>query len=75
MNRATNVQSREDAAARLRAANRKTAAILGLIAVVFFAGIFVSQSFGGIAVGMSVIAVAIVLFLIVAIGHGLLSRK
>ncbi len=75
MDRATNAQPREDAAARLRAANRKTAAILALIALVFFGGIFASQSFGGVAVGMSVIAVGIVLYLIVAIGHGLLSRK
>ena len=75
MNETTNPQSRDDAAARVRAANRRTAAILASIALVFFAGIFVSQSFGGMDVGMSVIAIGVVLFLIVAIGHGLISRK
>jgi hypothetical protein len=62
-------------AARLRAVNRRTAAILFAIALVFFAGIIVSHYLGGAAAGMSVLAIAIVLYLAVAIGRNVGSRK
>ena len=54
---------------RLRAVNLRTAGILVAIALVFFAGIIVSHYLGGAAAGMSVLAIAIVLYLVVAIGR------
>lgn len=62
-------------AARLRAVNLRTAAILVAIALVFFAGIIVSHYLGGAAAGMSVLAIAIVLYLLVAIGRNVGSGK
>jgi hypothetical protein len=56
-------------AARLRTVNLRTAAILAAIALVFFAGIIVSHFLGGAAAGISVLAIAIVLYLVVAIGR------
>jgi hypothetical protein len=62
-------------AARLRAVNLRTAAILVAIALVFFAGIIVSHYLGGAAAGVSVLAIAIVLYLVVAIGRNVGSGK
>ena len=61
--------------ARLRAVNLRTAAILFTIALVFFAGIIVSHYLGGVAAGMSVRAIAIALYLAVAIGGNVGSDK
>jgi hypothetical protein len=63
------------ATARLRAVNLRTAAILFAIALVFFAGIIVSHYLGGAAAGISVLAIAIVLYLVVAIGRNVGSGK
>jgi len=63
------------ATARLRAVNLRTAAILFAIALVFFAGIIVSHYLGGAAAGISVLAIAIVLYLVVAIGRNVGSEK
>jgi len=52
-----------------RAANLRTAAVLGSIAAVFFGGIVAAQYTGGTTVGMVVIGFAIVGFLAVAIGR------
>ena len=61
--------------ARLRAVNLRTAAILVAIAFVFFAGIIVSHYLGGAAAGISVLAIAVVLYLAVAIGRNVGSGK
>ncbi|HEY2816009.1 MAG TPA: hypothetical protein VGK44_02630 [Casimicrobiaceae bacterium] len=58
-----------DNSARLRALNRRTATILFAIALVFFGGIFVSHLFGGVAAGITVVSIAVVLYLAVAIGR------
>ena len=60
---------------RLRAVNLRTAAILFAIAFVFFAGIIVSHYLGGFAAGISVLAIAVVLYLVVAIGRNVSSGK
>ncbi len=62
-------------AARLRAVNLRTAAVLVAIALVFFAGIIVSHYLGGAAAGISVLAITIVLYLVVAIGRNVGSGK
>jgi hypothetical protein len=68
-------ERRSAATARLRAVNLRTAAILFAIALVFFAGIIVSHYLGGAAAGISVLAIAIVLYLAVAIGRNVGSGK
>ena len=55
--------------------NLRTAAILFVIALVFFAGIIVSHYLGGATAGISVLAIAIVLYLVVAIGRNVGSGK
>ena len=60
-----------DAGNRQRAANRRTAALLFAIAAVFFVGFVASRFIGDTATGMTVIGLAVLLFLIVAIGRNL----
>ena len=55
----------------LRHANLRTALAVGLIAVLFFVGVIASQFVGDSAVGMSVVAAAVLVFLAVAIGRNL----
>ncbi|HEY3180696.1 MAG TPA: hypothetical protein VGL25_17655 [Casimicrobiaceae bacterium] len=62
-------------AARLRAVNVRTAVILGAIALIFFIGIIVSHYVGGAAAGMAVLGIAVVLYLVVAIGRNVGSGK
>jgi Na+/proline symporter len=57
--------------ARLRHANLRTALAIALIAVLFFVGVIASQFVGNSAVGMSVVAAAVLVFLAVAIGRNL----
>jgi hypothetical protein len=57
--------------APLRAANRRTALAVTLIAVLFFVGVIAAQFVGDTAVGMSVVAAAVLLFLALAIGRNL----
>ena len=57
--------------ARLRHANLRTALAVALIAVLFFVGVIASQFVGNSAVGMSVVAAAVLVFLAVAIGRNL----
>ena len=64
-----------EAAARVRAANVRTAAILFAIAGVFFLGFIASRFMGDSATGMTVVGIAVLLFLVVAIGRNLRSRK
>jgi multisubunit Na+/H+ antiporter MnhC subunit len=63
------------AAAKLRASNVRTAAILFTIAVVFFGGFIVSRYLGDMAIGMTVVGFAVLLFLVVAIGRNLRSKQ
>jgi ABC-type Mn2+/Zn2+ transport system permease subunit len=63
-----------DAAARLRARNRRTAAILASIAAVFFCGVIVAKYLGGAVAGMTVVGIAVLLYLAVAIGRNLRGR-
>jgi Na+/proline symporter len=57
--------------ARLRHANVRTALAVALIAVLFFVGVIAAQFVGNSAVGMSVVAAAVLVFLAVAIGRNL----
>jgi hypothetical protein len=57
--------------ARLRRANRRTALVVAAIAVLFFVGVIAAQFVGDSAVGMSVVAAAVLLFLAFAIGRNL----
>jgi len=68
-------QTRPLSAERLRAANRRTGALLSAIAIVFFVGVIVSHYLGGVTAGLGVLGVAIVLYLAVAIGRSVWSRK
>jgi hypothetical protein len=64
-----------DAAQRLRASNRRTAWILSSIAAGFFAGIIATKWMGGEAVGIGIMGTIVLLFLIVAIGRNLRSKR
>ena len=57
--------------AELRAANLRTALVLGSIALTFFFGLFVSKAIGGWHAGMTVVGLAVFVFLIFAIGRNL----
>jgi len=58
-----------------RAANRRTGALLFAIAAVFFVGFIVTRFLPDTATGMTVVGVAVLLFLIVAIGRNLRSGR
>ena len=60
---------------RQRAANRRTAALLFAIAAVFFVGFIASRFMGDMATGMTVVGLAVLLFLVVAIGRNLRDRR
>jgi hypothetical protein len=60
-----------DAAARLRASNRRTALTLASIAAMFFVGIIASKFMGGTTTGIGVVGAAVLLYLVVAIGRNL----
>jgi len=64
-----------DASARLRASNRRTAAILLSIATIFFVGIIATKWMGGQTIGIGVMGMVALLFLIVAIGRNLRSKQ
>ncbi len=60
---------------RQRAASRRTAAILFAIAAVFFVGFIASRFMGDTATGMTVVGIAVLLFLVVAIGRNLREKR
>ena len=60
-----------EAAARLKASNRRTALTLASIAAVFFVGIMASKFMGGYTTGIGVVGTAVLLYLVVAIGRNL----
>ena len=62
-------------AARLRRANLRTGAILLSIALLFFGGVIVSNYFGGTTAGIVVVGIAVLLYLIAAIGRNLWRGK
>jgi len=64
-----------DPAQRLRASNRRTALVLASIAAIFFAGIIATRWMGGEAVGIVVMSAVVLLFLVVAIGRNLRSKR
>jgi hypothetical protein len=64
-----------DDTARLRKANLRTAAILLSIALVFFGGVIVAQYLGGTTAGIAVVGIAVLLYLVAAIGGNLRSGK
>ncbi|MFO1316052.1 MAG: cytochrome oxidase small assembly protein [Burkholderiales bacterium] len=60
--------------ARTRAANVRTALALLSVAVVFFFGVLVAKYVGDTSTGMTVLGVAVLLFLLIAIGRNLRGR-
>ena len=62
-------------AAKLRATNIRTALVMLLLAVSFFIGAIASKYMGGYEVGLSVVGLAVLVFLVFAIGRNLRSRK
>jgi hypothetical protein len=54
-----------------RSANLRTALVFASIAAVFFVGIIVAHAIGGPVVGVGVMGVAVLLFLVFAIGRSL----
>jgi len=71
---AADLSPRNDAALRLRRANRRTALAVAGIAALFFAGVIAAQFIGDAATGMAVVGGAALLFLAVAIGRNLRNR-
>ena len=67
----TDTPIRPDDAGRARAANLRTALVFASIALVFFLGIIATQWMGGPIVGVAVMGVAVVVFLVFAIGRSL----
>jgi hypothetical protein len=59
---------------RRKAANVRTALVFASIAVVFFVGIIVAHAYGGPLVGVAVMGVAVLVFLVFAIGRNLRSK-
>jgi len=64
-----------ETADRQRAANRRTAALLFAIVAVFFVGFIVSRFIADTATGMTVIGLAVLLVLAVAIGRNLRDKR
>ena len=69
------MSSTDDTTQRQRSANRRTAAFLFAIVALFFAGFIASRFMADMATGMTVIGLAVLLFLVVAIGRNLRSGK
>jgi K+-sensing histidine kinase KdpD len=63
--------SKSEAARRARAANLRTALVFASIALVFFCGIIATKWMGGPVTGISVMGVAVLVFLLFAIGRSL----
>ena len=61
----------KDAAERLKRANVRTALVFASIALVFFAGILAAKMLGDPVAGMSVLGLAVLVFLVFAIGRNL----
>ena len=66
-----NTPTQPDAARRAKSANVRTALVLASIALVFFAGIIATKWMGGPTIGIGVMGVAVLVFLVFAIGRNL----
>jgi len=64
-----NAPTKPDDARRIRAANVRTALVFASIAAVFFCGIIATKWMGGPTVGIGVMGVAVLVFLVFAIGR------
>ena len=64
-------QDNRAAASQRSAANKRTALILGSIALVFFFGVMVAQYFGTPKASFAVLGTAVLLYLAIAIGRHL----
>ena len=62
-------------AARVRKANRRTALVLLSVAVVFFVGVIATKFVGDGATGIVALGIVVLLFLVVAIGRNLVSKR
>jgi hypothetical protein len=67
----TSAPTRTDAARRAKSANLRTALVFASIAIVFFCGIIATKWMGGPVVGIGVMGVAVLVFLVFAIGRNL----
>ncbi len=67
----TNPPIKPDEARRTRSANLRTALVFASIALVFFVGIIANKWMGGPTIGIGVMGVAVLVFLIFAIGRNM----
>jgi len=67
----TNAPTKPDDARKIRAANVRTALVFASIAVVFFCGIIATKWMGGPTIGIGVMGVAVLVFLVFAIGRNM----
>ncbi len=65
----TTTPPKPDDARRQRSANLRTALVFASIAVVFFVGIITTKWMGGPTIGIGVMGVAVLVFLVFAIGR------
>ncbi|MEO8848387.1 MAG: cytochrome oxidase small assembly protein [Casimicrobiaceae bacterium] len=65
---------RRDDAQRLRHANVRVALILASVAVAFFAGAIVARYIGGLETGMSILGLAGLILLVVALTRNVRDR-
>ena len=67
----TNAPTKTDDARRMKSANLRTALVFASIAVTFFCGIIATKWMGGPTIGIGVMGVAVLVFLVFAIGRNL----
>jgi hypothetical protein len=63
--------TKPDDARRMRSANVRTALVFASIALVFFVGIIATKWMGGPVIGIGVMGVAVLVFLVFAIGRNI----
>jgi len=67
----TSPPAKPDDARRMKSANLRTALTFASIAVVFFVGIIATKWMGGPTIGIGAMGVAVLVFLVFAIGRNL----
>ena len=67
----TNAPTRTEEARRAKSANLRTALVFASIALVFFCGIIATKWMGGPTVGIGVMGIAVLVFLVFAIGRNI----
>jgi hypothetical protein len=67
----TNPPTKPDDARRMNSANLRTAVVFASIALAFFIGIIATKWMGGPAIGIGVMGVAVLVFLVFAIGRNI----